>query len=109
MPLSARARIELYVPDQPVKAYKNLLQAVIKEFTQVFGGCTIKRAEGSYLSDAGETVKEPVLIVYSDSEFDLEENRDAISDYADRLREDVYTALDEEEILVALLPVQHSI
>ncbi len=58
MPLLERARVEIYLPDLPTPAYRNLLEAFDQEFTYAFGGCTVVRGlEGSYLSRAG--VKTP--------------------------------------------------
>ena len=51
MPLSEKARVEVYVPDLPSPAYQNLLDALEREFTYTFGGCTIGRGlHGSYLA-----------------------------------------------------------
>jgi len=44
LPLLERARVEAYVPDLPSEAYRTLLEALDREFTYAFGGCTISRA-----------------------------------------------------------------
>ena len=51
MPLSERARVEVYLPDLPKQAYQDLLEALDREFAYTFGGATIIRGlDGSYLS-----------------------------------------------------------
>jgi hypothetical protein len=50
--------VEVYLPDLPSEEYRNLLEALDREFTYTFGGCTINRGlDGSYLSRA--SVKTP--------------------------------------------------
>ena len=43
MPLSEKARIEVYVPGLPQEPYQHLLGALTQEFTYTFGGATIMR------------------------------------------------------------------
>ena len=38
MPLLERVRVEVYVPDLPAAAYRNLLLSFEEEFTDAFGG-----------------------------------------------------------------------
>jgi hypothetical protein len=53
LPLSEKARIEVYLPDLPKPAYEDLLESLDQEFTYTFGGCTIvRRLDGSYLRDS---------------------------------------------------------
>ena len=110
MPLSARARVELYLPDRPEPIYQDLYHAIVNEFTNVFGGCTTQHSKGSYLADSGASIAEKVLVVYADTEFDFQDNLELVTEYADHLRGDVHLALDEEEeILVAVWSVSHSV
>jgi hypothetical protein len=110
LPLSVRARVEIYLPDQPVPIYQDLLQTVVNEFTTSFGGCTLKRGiDGYYLSTFGEVIADRIIIVYSDTEFDFQENIDALAKYTENLRKYAFDALDEEEILIAVWPVHHSV
>lgn len=110
MPLSVRARVEIYLPDRPDAVYQDLLDTIVKEFTTSFGGCSVKRAvDGYYLSDGGQSIADRIIIVYSDTTFDFRENLDSLTEYADDLREYAFNALDEEEILVACWPVHQSI
>jgi hypothetical protein len=54
LPLSEKARVEVYLPDLPRAAYQDLLGVLEQEFTYTFGGCTIiSGLDGSYLSQAG--------------------------------------------------------
>ena len=43
MPLSEKARIEVYLPDLPRRAYQDLLASLEREFSYSFGGCTTVR------------------------------------------------------------------
>lgn len=108
MPLSARARVELYLPNRQTSVYENLRSTIVSEFTNVFGGCTVLHGDGSYLADSGVSIKEGIFVVYTDTDFDFQENFEALGEYADKLRQDVYRALEEEEILVTVCPVYHS-
>ena len=61
MPLSEKARIEMYLPDLPPVAYRDLLDALNQEFTYTFGGCTIVRGlDGSYLSRLGLRIRDHI-------------------------------------------------
>ena len=75
MPLSEKARIEVYLPDLPKPAYQNLFMALEQEFTYAFGGCTVVRGlNGSYLSRLGQRVQDRVNVIYTDAPFSFEEN-----------------------------------
>ncbi len=108
MPLSERARIEVYLPDLPAPAYQELLLALGQEFTCTFGGCTIIRGlDGSYLSKRGLRVRDRINLLYSDSPFAFEENFATISRYVDELRHAAFEALAEEAVLVVVFKVYH--
>jgi hypothetical protein len=109
LPLSEKARIEVYIPDLLKQSYQNLLVAFDQEFTYSFGGCTIIRGlEGSYLSRLGLKMQDRVNLIYTDMPFAFEGNFLKISRYMDKLREVAFEALEEEAILVAALKVFHS-
>ena len=109
MPLSEKARIEVYLPDLPKPTYQDLLNALNEEFTYAFGGCTIIRGlDGSYLSQAGLKLQDRINLVYADTPYGFKENFEIISKYADKLREAAFKALEEEAILVAVYQVYHS-
>ncbi len=109
MPLSVRARVEVYIPDQASPIYQDLLRTIADEFTVVFGGCTsIRGLDGKYLSRFGQIISDRVTLIYTDTSFDFQENLDAVARYTDKLRESAFNALDEESILVAVWSVYHS-
>jgi hypothetical protein len=107
LPLSKRARIEIYLP-----AVKNkcLQKAFEQEFLQVFGGCTvIENIKGLYLSSDEKTDADKINLVYADTPFDFEKNFKAISNYVDELREAALQATEEESILIVVHEIYHSI
>jgi hypothetical protein len=109
LPLSEKARIEVYLPDLPKQTYQDLLNALDQEFTYVFGGCTIIRGlDGSYLSQAGLKLQDRINLIYTDTPYGFKENFEIISKYTDKLREAAFKALEEEAILVAAYQVYHS-
>ena len=78
MPLSAKARIEVYLPDHLSLASQALLIAFNQEFTHTFGGATLWRGlDGSYLAQNGQTVRDRINLLYTDTLFSLEETADA--------------------------------
>jgi hypothetical protein len=88
LPLSERARIEVYLPDLPRAAYQVLLAAFEQEFSYAFGGSsTLRSLEGNYLSEAGTIIRDRVNLVYTDAPFGLSDHRAALSRYADELRQ----------------------
>ena len=100
MPLSERARVEVYLPDLPRAIYQDLLAALTREFTYTFGGCTIiSGLDGSYLSPAGLHIQDRINLIYTDTPYAFEKNFEIISSYADKLKAAVFTALEEDAIL----------
>ena len=109
MPLSAKARIEVYLPDLLSLASQELLIAFNQEFTYTFGGATLWRGlDGSYLARDGRTVRDRINLLYTDTPLSLEENADQLSWYISKLRQAVFDALREEAVLVVALPVYHA-
>ena len=109
MPLSEKARVEVYLPDLPKAAYQELLAALDREFTYTFGGCTIVRGlEGSYLSQGGLKLQDRISLIYTDTPYGFKENFEIISRYADKLKEAAFRALEEEAILIVMLAVYHA-
>lgn len=109
MPLSAKARIEVYFPDLPKQVYQDLLHIFAGEFSSAFGGCTIIRGfDGNYLSKHGQIITDRINLIYTDTPFDFQENFSAISNYTDELRKAAFKGLEEEAILVAVWQVFHS-
>ncbi len=109
MPLSERARIEVYVPDRSEPPYQNLLEALDDEFTTTFGGCTVIRGLcGRYLSEGGGIDEDRITLIYADTTFPLSERREEVSRYTDAIREAAGEALEEESILVVVHQIYHS-
>ena len=109
MPLSEKARVEVYLPDLPRAAYQDLLSALGQEFTYTFGGCTVVRGlDGSYLSQAGAQIQDRINLIYTDTPYAFEENFGIISSYADKLKGAMSAALEEEAVLVAVVKVYHA-
>lgn len=110
MPLSERARIEVYLPDLPKPSYQELLETLDREFTYTFGGSTIIRGlDGSYLSELGTKMQDRINLIYTDVAVDFDKNFIRISSYADRVKQSVVQALEEEAILIAVLKVYHCV
>ncbi len=110
MPLSVKARVEVYLPDLPKPIYQKLLQTFADEFTSAFGGCTIIRGlDGNYLSQFGQIISDRINLIYTDTPFDFQEIFPSISIYTDELRKAAFEALDEEAVLVVVWQVHHSI
>jgi len=109
LPLSEKARVEVYLPDLPKPAYQELLAALDQEFTYTFGSCTIVRGlDGSYLSQAGFKLQDRITLIYTDTPYGFKENFEIISKYADRLNEAAFRALEEEAILIVVHAVYHA-
>jgi len=110
LPLSAKARVEIYLPDLPNAIYTDVLTTFSREFTSAFGGCTIiEGLEGSYLSQRGQVISDRINLIYTDTPFDFQENFQAVSEYADALRNATNQALEEETILIAVSQIYHSV
>jgi hypothetical protein len=109
LPLSEKARVEVYLPDLPRAAYQYLLTALTQEFTYTFGGCTIIHGlNGSYLSQAGAQIQDRINLIYTDTPYAFEENFEIVSGYADKLKDAAFVALEEEAILIAVVKVYHA-
>lgn len=109
MPLSENVRIEVYIPDLPTPSYRDLLEALEREFTYTFGGCTIARGlDGSYLSQAGYPMQDKVNIIFTDLPLRLDQNLRRLSRYTGNLTVAASDALEEESILVTAFEVYHA-
>ena len=109
MPLSEKARIEVYFPDSAKPAYQELLDSLDREFTYTFGGSTIIRGlKGSYLDMLGQRVTDRINVRYTDTPFSLDQNFATLSRYTDQLRDAAFGALEEEAILVVVIKVYHA-
>jgi hypothetical protein len=109
LPLSEKARVEVYLPDLPSIAYQELLDALAREFTYTFGGCTVVRGlSGSYQSQLGLPVEDRINLLYADTPFTFDEGFTKLSRYTDALRQTAFDSLEEEAILVVAFKVYHS-
>ena len=110
MPLLERVRVEVYVPDLPADAYRNLLLSFEEEFTYAFGGCTIVRGlDGNYLSQSGAKTPDRINLIYTDLPLALSTNFESVARYADELKQVAVEALAEEAILVAVTQIYHAV
>jgi hypothetical protein len=110
LPLSARARIEIYLPERKNAVYGRLLKAFQQEFLKTFGGCTvIENIKGLYLSADDKTETDKINLVYTDTPFDFEKNFKALSKYTDELKKAALEASEEESILIVVHKIYHSV
>jgi hypothetical protein len=110
LPLSKRARIEIYLPRRGRNDHARLQQAFESEFLNTFGGCTvIRNIKGLYLGSDGKTDNEPITLVYADTPFDFDEHFREIEIYTDELREATLAASDEESVLIVVHEIFHSL
>ena len=110
MPLSKRARIEIYLPDKKKANYRRLHRAFEQEFLNTFGGCTvIKDIKGIYLGADGESDFDRINLIYTDTPFDFDKNFEALSNYTDEIRKAAVEATEEESVLVVVHGIYHSV
>ncbi len=110
MPLSSKARIEIYLPDNQKQSYKKLRRAIEQEFLETFGGCTvIEDIKGLYLSDEGKRDTDKIVLVYADTPFAFRRNRAAIGKYTDELKDVAFQTTSEESILIVVHEIYHSV
>ena len=108
MPLSKRARIEIYIPSGA--AYGRLQTVLERELIYAFGGCTVVPAtKGSYLSSDGKRETETINLIYADTPFDLEGNLQALEQYVERLKAVNLEVTNEESILIVVHEIYHSV
>jgi hypothetical protein len=110
LPLSKRARIEIYLPDREDARYRRLQSAIENEFLHTFGGCTvIKDTKGLYKGSDKKADVDRISLLSSDAPFDFDENFAALSEYTDSLREAALAATEEESILIVVHEIYHSL
>ena len=110
MPLFERVRIEVYLPRLSSREYEELLRAFASEFTFAFGGCsTLKDLEGSYLSKSGVVVPDQISLIYSDIPLTLSTDFEIVAAYAGGVRRAAMKTLPEEEVLVAVAQIYHTV
>lgn len=99
MPLSEKARVEVYIPDSPAPAYRELLERLEREFTFGFGG--------SYLSDLGVPIQDQITLIYTDLPYAMSRHLPLLSTYAEEICAAAFAALEKEAILVTVTQVYH--
>jgi hypothetical protein len=110
LPLSARARIEVYLPAAKTPVYRNLFKAFQNEFLETFGGCTVIRdIKGLYLSANDKVDTDKLNLIYADTPFEFEKHFKALSKYADEIKYAALEASEEESILIVVHKIYHSI
>ena len=106
-----RIRVEVYVPIRYEAAYQDTLSWLIREFTELRGGCTVlENIGGYYLSELNQIIDDRVSVVYSDFPMNwrsrAEQNQ--VLGYCAGLQKFLLENLwDEETILIAAYPVSH--
>ena len=107
-----RIRVEVYIPVRYEVAYQNTLSWLIREFTELRGGCTvIENAAGYYPSKSNEIIDDRVSVVYCDFPMSWTKGaeRAEVLRYCAGLQSFLLDTLWEEEaILVAVHPVSHT-
>jgi len=110
LPLSEKARIEIYIRDLPDETYQGLLAELERELTYAFGGCSvIEGVRGNYLTTAGPAVPDRITLLYTDTPLALSTRYELASAYAGELRDAAFRALREETVLVAVTAVHHAV
>jgi hypothetical protein len=110
LPLSKRARIEIYLPDGKGARYRRLQAAFENEFLHTFGGCTlIKDTKGLYKGSDRKIDADRISLLYSDTPFDFDKNFAVLSKYTDSLRKAALEATEEESILIVVHEIYHSL
>lgn len=105
-----RIRIEVYVSIRYEAAYQETLSWVIREFTELRGGCTvIEDTGGYYLSQSDETIEDRVNVVYSDFPMNWNDEADYVEvlEYCSQLQNFLLMNLWEEAVLITAQAVYH--
>lgn len=110
MPLSKRARIEIYLPTKNEERYQRLRRACELEFLRMFGGCTvISGTRGLYLNSDGDEETDTIDVVYADTKLEMDEDKAKLSKYTDELKSAVLNATNEEDVLLVVHEIFHSV
>jgi hypothetical protein len=108
LPLSKRARIEIYLPSGA--AYGRLQTVLERELIYTFGGCTVVvGTKGSYLAADGTRETESVNLIYADTPFDIDEHFGRLTQYAEHLKAVALEVTNEESVLIVVHEIYHSV
>jgi len=105
-----RIRVEVYIPIRYEAAYQDALSWVIREFTELRGGCTVlENVSGYYLSQSNQIIDDRVNVVYSDFPLSWNKRTDRAEalQYCGGLQLFLLENLTEEAVLVSAYPVFH--
>ena len=100
MPLSERVRTEIFIPDPPDRAYRNLLEELATELSYSFGGSTTIPAFGKYRASDGQIISDKINLLFSDAPFRWELDRLALGRYVDWVKQAAQQALAHEEVVM---------
>ncbi|HEX7998517.1 MAG TPA: hypothetical protein VF528_09015 [Pyrinomonadaceae bacterium] len=106
-----RIRVEVYVPIRYEPAYQETLSWLVREFTELRGGCTvIENTGGYYLSQANEIIDDRVSVVYSDFpvSWNKQTERNEVLQYCAGLQTFLLRNLWEEAVLIVAYAVTHT-
>jgi hypothetical protein len=106
-----RIRVEVYLPVRYEPAYQDTLVCVIRQFTELRGGCTvIENAGGYYLSQYKQVVDDRVSLVYRDFPMNWTKRaeRKETLEYCSELQSFLLRNLWEEAVLIAAYSVSHN-
>lgn len=106
-----RIRVEVYLPVRYESAYQDTLAWIIRQFTELRGGCTvIENAGGYYLSQQGELIDDRVSVVYCDfpMNWTKRSERKEVLEYCSELQSFMLRNLWEEAVLIAAYPTAHA-
>jgi hypothetical protein len=109
--LAPRIRVEVYVPLRYEPAYQETLSWLIREFTELRGGCTvIENTGGFYLSESNEIIDDRVSIVFCDfpMNWNKRAERNEVLGYCAGLQKFLLENLWEEAVLIVAYPVSHA-
>jgi hypothetical protein len=106
-----RIRVEVYVPIRYEPADQDTLSWLIREFTELRGGCTvIENTGGYYLSQAHDIIDDRVSIVHYDFPMSWHKRteRTEVLQYCAGLQTFLLENLWEEAVLIVAYPVSHT-
>jgi len=105
-----RVRVEIYFPISIERVYHVSLKWLIRELTQLRGGCTVRENIGGYyLSGSKQLIADRIRVVYSDFPMDWDQpsERAEVLAYCTMVKQVLLEDLLEEDILISAYPVAH--
>jgi hypothetical protein len=105
-----RVRVEIYFPISTERVYQVSFKWLIRELTQLRGGCTVQESMGGYyLSGSKQLIKDRVAVLYSDfpMNWDQPAERAEVLAYCATVKQVLLEDLREEDILISAYPVSH--